>query len=63
MSFTISSSIKENHKRGSVGDFLKENISAKSDLSIVSAYFTIFAIFTNKIGLTYLYLHNKHLIY
>lgn len=51
MNFTISSSIKDNHKRGSVGEFLKENIRANSKLSIVSAYFTIFAYQKLKIGL------------
>ena len=39
----IPSSIKDNHKRGSIGDFLKEHIEAGSKLSIVSAYFTIYA--------------------
>lgn len=37
------SSIRDNRKRGSVGDFLKENIKESSNLSIVSAYFTIYA--------------------
>jgi len=37
------SSIKDNHKRGSVGKFLVESIKPQSDLSIVSAYFTIYA--------------------
>src|ERR1035437_3296849 len=37
------SSIKDNHKRGSVGEFLTDNIKKDADLSIVSAYFTIFA--------------------
>ncbi|MBL8012899.1 MAG: NgoFVII family restriction endonuclease, partial [Candidatus Omnitrophica bacterium] len=40
---TIFSSIKDNHKRGSVGDFLQQVIVSGSDLSIVSAYFTIYA--------------------
>jgi ERCC4-related helicase len=39
----IPSSIKDNRKRGSVGDFLKEQIDTGSKLSIVSAYFTIYA--------------------
>ena len=37
------SSIRDNHKRGSVGGFLKDNIGPDADLSIVSAYFTIYA--------------------
>ncbi len=40
---TLSSGIRDNHQRGSVGDFLKEKIRAKTDLSFVSAYFTIYA--------------------
>ena len=39
----IKSSIRDNHKRGSVGDFLKSKIEDGSSLSIVSAYFTIHA--------------------
>ncbi len=35
--------ILDNRKNGSIGEFLKENIKSKADLSIVSAYFTIFA--------------------
>ncbi len=37
------SSIRDNHSHGTVGDFLKQSISNNSDLSIVSAYFTIYA--------------------
>ena len=37
------SGIRDNHRRGSVGDFLKEKVQQKSTLSIVSAYFTIYA--------------------
>jgi superfamily II DNA or RNA helicase len=37
------SSIRDNRERGSVGQFLKDNIKANADLSIVSAYFTIYA--------------------
>ena len=37
------SSIKDNHKRGSVGQFLRETIKPASALSFVSAYFTIYA--------------------
>lgn len=40
---TLSSGIRDNHKRGSVGDYLKEHIQPGSHLSIVSAYFTIYA--------------------
>lgn len=39
----IQSSIRDNHKRGNVGDFLKNSIDEGSNLSIVSAYFTIYA--------------------
>ncbi|MBU2650229.1 MAG: hypothetical protein KKA81_04780 [Bacteroidetes bacterium] len=37
------SSIKDNHNRGSVGEFLIESIKPQSDLSVDSAYFTIYA--------------------
>jgi hypothetical protein len=37
------SGIRDNYKRGSVGDFLREKITDGSALSIVSAYFTIYA--------------------
>ena len=37
------SSIRDNHSHGTVGDFLKQAISNNSDVSIVSAYFTIYA--------------------
>ncbi len=40
---TIPTSIKDNRKRGSVGEFLKTEIDEGSKLSIVSAYFTIYA--------------------
>jgi len=39
----IMSSTRDNRKRGSVGQFLIDNILPGSDLSIVSAYFTIYA--------------------
>ena len=39
----LPSGIRDNHHRGTVGDFLKEKIQAGSKLSIVSAYFTIYA--------------------
>ena len=35
--------IRDNHARGTVGDFLKANIENGSSLSVVSAYFTIHA--------------------
>lgn len=37
------SSIRDNHSHGTVGDFLRQSISHNSDISIVSAYFTIYA--------------------
>jgi hypothetical protein len=37
------SGIWDNHYRGSIGKFLKERILQGSDLSFVSAYFTIYA--------------------
>lgn len=40
---TTSSGIRDNYRRGTVGDFLKERIRAGSTLSVVSAYFTIYA--------------------
>lgn len=40
---TLSSGIRDNHQRGSVGDFLKEKIRSDASLSFVSAYFTIYA--------------------
>lgn len=40
---TVQSTIKDNHKRGNIGDFLKKEIKPNSKLSIVSAYFTIYA--------------------
>lgn len=39
----LPSGIRDNYHRGSVGDFLKGKIQAGSALSIVSAYFTIYA--------------------
>ncbi len=39
----MQSAIKDNRSRGKVGDFLKECIKDDSTLSIVSAYFTIYA--------------------
>jgi hypothetical protein len=43
MALEISSSIRDNQGRGKVGDFLKDKIQVSSKLSIVSAYFTIYA--------------------
>lgn len=37
------SSIRDNHNHNSVGNYLQENIKPESKLSIVSAYFTIYA--------------------
>lgn len=37
------SSIRDNKERGTVGQFLKDNVKSNSELSIVSAYFTIYA--------------------
>ena len=37
------SGIRDNHHRGAVADFLKANIYSGSQLSVVSAYFTIYA--------------------
>lgn len=37
------SSIRDNFSNGSVGDFLIENIAANSNLSFVTAYFTVYA--------------------
>lgn len=37
------SGIRDNHYCGSVGDFLKPHMQEDSKLSVVSAYFTIYA--------------------
>ncbi len=47
-----SSGIRDNYLRGIVGDFLKAKIQDKSALSIVSAYFTIYAFAALKDKLT-----------
>ncbi|WP_330203574.1 helicase-related protein [Cyanobacterium sp. DS4] len=39
----LTSGIRDNHNRGSVADFLRSNLYSGSLLSIVSAYFTIYA--------------------
>jgi SNF2 family DNA or RNA helicase len=43
MASTIASGIRDNHKRGIVADFLKSHIRQDSRLSVVSAFFTIYA--------------------
>ena len=48
----LKSSIRDNHTRGSVGNFLKSKIGEGSSLSIVSAYFTIHAFQALKESLT-----------
>lgn len=40
---TFLSGIRDNHGRGSVGEFLRDKIKRGSTLSVVSAYFTIYA--------------------
>ncbi len=42
-STTGQSGIRDNHGRGKVGEFLRENIQPDANLSFVSAYFTIYA--------------------
>lgn len=37
------SSLRDNHKRGNIGEFLSEQIGKDSKLAFVSAYFTIYA--------------------
>ena len=37
------SGIRDNHRRGAVADFLKAKVQSGSRLSVVSAYFTIYA--------------------
>ncbi len=41
--FHHQSGIRDNRERGTVGEFLQEKIQSGSKLSIVSAYFTIYA--------------------
>jgi hypothetical protein len=38
------SSIRDNHHRGTVGEFLRESITENADMSAVSAYFAIHAL-------------------
>jgi SNF2 family DNA or RNA helicase len=40
---TLPSSLRDNHSRGSVGEFLRSVIKPHAKLAIVSAYFTIYA--------------------
>ncbi len=40
---TASSGIRDNHSRGKAGEFVAELLSSDTELSIVSAYFTIHA--------------------
>lgn len=42
------SSIRDNHSRGKVGDFLKSHIEPDSELTVVSAFFTIYAYYNLK---------------
>lgn len=37
------SGIKDNHSRGSVGDFLRQHLKPGADLDLVTAYFAVFA--------------------
>jgi len=37
------SGLRDNHSRGSVGDFLRHHLKAGADLDLVTAYFTVFA--------------------
>lgn len=39
----LDTGIRDNHRRGTVGEFLTQNVKPGSNLSIVSAYFTIYA--------------------
>ena len=39
----LDTGLRDNHNRGSVADFLKDKLSDSSKVSIVSAYFTIYA--------------------
>ena len=39
----VNSGIRDNHSRGSVGAFLRQQLKPGADLDLVTAYFTIFA--------------------
>ena len=41
--FVLTTGIRDNHKRGNVGEFLRNHVKDGSKLSFVSAYFTIYA--------------------
>ena len=41
--FQVNTAIRDNHFCGNVGDFLKPHLRSGSELSVVSAYFTIYA--------------------
>ena len=43
MNNNIQSAIRDNHQRGTVGNFISEHLSEGCSLSFVSAYFTIYA--------------------
>lgn len=47
-SFISPSSLRDNHNRGTIGEFLKTGITPGSNLSFVSAYFTIYAYYQLK---------------
>ena len=47
----MSSGIRDNHVRGKVAEFLEQNIQANAKLSVVSAYFTIYAYDALKVAL------------
>lgn len=40
---TLESGIRDNHARGTVAEFLRENLKPGADLDLVTAYFTVFA--------------------
>ena len=44
-------SLRDNHRRGSVADFLRSKIAPGVELSVVTAYFTIYAYARLKPGL------------
>ncbi len=43
MNSASTSGIRDNNKRGTVGDFLQKNVAQDARISVVSAYFTIYA--------------------
>ena len=47
--------IRDNKNYGSVGEFLKDVVKEGSELSVVSAYFTIFAYYCS---INYIYCQN-----